>query len=72
MTPILPFKNPPAALPIKATQIFDANPTMSKLIIVPKHPMSRTGFLPILSESAPHAIPVRASARAKEEMRRPA
>lgn len=39
---------------------------------VPAHPISRTGFRPIRSDTPPQAMPVKASARAKEEMKIPA
>lgn len=45
---------------------------MSRDIKVPVHPIKRTGFRPIRSETPPHARPVRDSARAKEEMKMPA
>lgn len=70
-TPIFPFSRPPSALPINAIQMFDAKPTMTSESKVPRHPRSRTGFLPTRSDSAPQCIPVSASASANEEMRRP-
>lgn len=45
---------------------------MSRDIKVPVHPIKRTGFRPIRSETPPHARPVRDSARANEEMKMPA
>ncbi len=67
-----PLKSPPKALPTKATQKFVEKPTMSSDMRVPAHPISRTGFRPIRSETPPHAKPVKDSARAKEEMKTPA
>jgi hypothetical protein len=52
--------------------MLDANPTMTMLNMVPTHPSRRTGFRPILSERPPQYMPIRASAREKEDMRRPA
>jgi hypothetical protein len=72
MTPILPFKNPPSARPKRANHIFDANPTIIKLRMVPVHPIRSTGFRPIRSDKAPQYIPVKDSARAKAEMSKPA
>lgn len=45
---------------------------MSKDMSVPAHPISKTGFRPIRSDTLPHAKPVKDSARAKEEMKMPA
>ena len=45
---------------------------MSKDMSVPAHPISKTGFRPIRSDTPPHARPVKDSARAKEEMKMPA
>ena len=45
---------------------------MSKDMSVPVHPMSRTGFRPIRSDTPPQDKPVKDSARAKEEMKMPA
>ena len=59
-------------LPAKAIQKFVEKPTMSNDIMVPVHPIKRTGFRPILSDTPPHARPVKLSARAKEEMKMPA
>lgn len=56
---------------MSAIQMFDANPTMTRLSMVPKHPRSSTGFLPTRSERAPQCMPVSASASANDEMRRP-
>jgi hypothetical protein len=72
ITPIFPFKNPPSALPAKAIHIFDANPTIIMLNIVPAHPTSSTGFRPILSDSPPQKKPVSDSASAKALIRMPA
>lgn len=69
---MFPFKKPPRALPRSATQMFDANPTIIILNIVPQHPASNTGFRPILSDNPPQYMPVKDSASAKAEMRRPA
>ena len=66
------LNRPPKALPTKAAQKFVEKPTMSRDIRVPAHPIRRTGFRPILSETPPHARPVRDSAREKEEMKMPA
>jgi hypothetical protein len=72
MTPIFPFKKPPIALPANATQMFEANPTITILSMVPAQPASSTGFLPILSDRPPQNIPVNDSASANAEMRSPA
>ena len=45
---------------------------MSSDTRVPAHPIKRTGFRPIRSDTPPHARPVRDSARAKEEIKIPA
>ena len=63
------LKNPPKVLPARASQKLVEKPTMSKDISVPAHPISRTGFRPIRSDTPPQAKPVKASARAKEEMK---
>ena len=72
MTPMFPFRKPPIALPAKAIQIFEENPTTIMLTMVPAQPASKTGFLPILSDNPPQNIPVSDSASAKAEMRSPA
>lgn len=59
------------ALPSKAIQMLEANPTMIMLNIVPKHPIINTGFRPMRSDTAPQYMPMTASAREKEEIRRP-
>ncbi len=66
------LSSPPKALPANATQTFVEKTTMSSDKRVPAHPMSRTGFRPIRSDTPPQAMPVRDSARAKEEMKMPA
>ncbi len=66
------LKSPPRILPARATQKFVEKPTMSKEMRVPVHPTSKTGFRPMRSDTPPQAKPVRASARAKEEMKMPA
>lgn len=70
--PMYSLSSPPKALPANATQEFVEKPTMSGEERVPAHPMSRTGFRPIRSETPPQTIPVRDSAREKEEMKMPA
>ncbi len=60
------------ALPAKAIQIFDANPTSIMLNIVPTHPNSNTGLRPTLSDNPPQYMPIRASMSEKAEMSRPA
>lgn len=69
---MLPLRKPPNARPKSAIQMFEAKPTMTIESKVPRHPKSKTGFRPILSESPPQYMPVSDSARAKAEMRRPA
>ena len=69
---MLPLSSPPSNLASRANQKLLANPIINSESIVPKHPKRSTGLRPTLSESDPHATPVRASARAKEEMRMPA
>lgn len=72
ITPMFPFRKPPMARPSRAIQILDANPTKIMLNIVPRHPTNSTGFRPILSERPPQYMPIMASARAKDEMSKPA
>jgi hypothetical protein len=69
---MFPLRKPPKALPNRANQMFEANPTIIIETIVPIHPISKTGFRPTLSDRPPQYIPVRDSASAKAEMRRPA
>ena len=45
---------------------------MSNETSVPVHPMSKTGFRPMRSDTPPHAMPVKLSARANVEMKMPA
>lgn len=45
---------------------------MSKDMSVPVHPISKTGFRPIRSDTPPQARPVKDSAREKEEVKMPA
>lgn len=58
-------------LPSKAIQILEANPTMTMLNMVPKQPIISTGLRPMRSDKPPQYMPIRASAREKEEMRSP-
>jgi hypothetical protein len=67
--PMLPLRAPPTTLPTRATQKLDANPTSSKEMIVPVHPINTTGLRPILSDKAPHAIPLHASAWIESQKR---
>ena len=60
------------ALPSSAIQMFEANPTATMLSIVPTHPIIKTGLRPMRSDSPPQYMPITASAREKEEIRRPA
>lgn len=66
------LNSPPKALPANATQICVEKPTMSNDMRVPAHPIIKTGFRPIRSDTPPHAKPVKDSAREKEEMKTPA
>jgi hypothetical protein len=52
--------------------MFEANPTVSSEVMVPKQPKRRTGLRPIRSLNPPQYMPVHASAREKAEMRMPA
>lgn len=52
--------------------MLEAKPTMTMLNMVPTHPSRRTGLRPILSERPPQYMPIKASAKEKDEMRRPA
>lgn len=72
MTPILPLSKPPATRASKASQMLDAKPTMTMDSMVPRQPSRRTGLRPILSDRPPQYMPIRASDREKDEMRRPA
>ena len=72
ITPMFPLRKPPKALPKRANQIFEEKPTMIIESMVPAHPASKTGLRPILSDRPPQYMPVRDSASAKAEMRRPA
>lgn len=45
---------------------------MTMLNMVPMQPMMRTGLRPMRSDRPPQYMPMRASAREKEEMRMPA
>ena len=71
-TPMFPLSMPPRARPSNAIQKFVAKPTMRRESRVPAQPKSRTGFLPIRSDTLPQNMPVQASAREKAEMRMPA
>ena len=66
------LRSPPKALPAKAIQNLVEKPTISNDMRVPAHPIRRTGFRPIRSDTPPQARPVKLSARAKEEMKMPA
>ncbi len=72
ITPMFPLRKPPKALPNRANQMFEAKPTIIIETMVPMHPIRRTGLRPILSDRWPQYMPVRDSASAKAEMRRPA
>ncbi|KAL2176857.1 uncharacterized protein P884DRAFT_260365 [Thermothelomyces heterothallicus CBS 202.75] len=72
MTPMLPFSRPPTVRPTRAIQMFWATPTTIMLNMVPMHPSSRTGLRPTRSDRLPQYMPIRASAREKAEMSRPA
>ena len=69
---MFPLSMPPMVRPSKAIQKFVAKPTTRRERRVPAQPKSRTGFLPIRSETQPQNMPVQASAREKAEMRMPA
>jgi hypothetical protein len=56
MTPILPFKAPPSALPASAIQKLVLSPTDIRDTMVPKQPRMTTGFLPIRSDRAPQNL----------------
>lgn len=72
MTAMFPLRRPPMIRPSRAIQMLEAKPTMTMLNMVPTHPSRRTGLRPILSERPPQYMPIRASAKLKDEMRRPA
>ena len=56
ITPMLPLRAPPSALPMRAIQKLVASPTDSRDTMVPKQPRRTTGFLPIRSERAPQKL----------------
>lgn len=56
ITPMLPFRSPPKALPNRAIQKLFENPTRSNESKVPKQPRRRTGLRPILSDKPPQYL----------------
>lgn len=56
ITPMLPFRAPPNALPTRAIQKLVASPTDRSETIVPMQPRRTTGFLPSRSERAPQKL----------------